>query len=84
VETLKDKRQDVLKKLFSKREENIKNALNWNLWDIEDQLERAKTAKEGFLTKDSNYDTSIINEHIDQLTQSLKLKQSNSASDTTH
>ncbi|HEY8272864.1 MAG TPA: hypothetical protein VIG33_18365 [Pseudobdellovibrionaceae bacterium] len=68
------KKQDVLAKLFSKRDENILKATNWNPWEIEEELKRAKSARASFLEINPHHDLSIIDEHIDQLTTSLKIK----------
>lgn len=72
--TKNSKTRDVLSELFANRESNIREALSWPTWEIEDQLKRAKTAKEGFLAENPMHDLSIIEEHISQLEQSLKVK----------
>lgn len=72
--TKNSKKRDVLAELFANRESNIKEALSWPAWEIEDQIKRAKTAKEGFLAENPMHDLSIIEEHINQLEESYKLK----------
>jgi hypothetical protein len=69
-----EKQRDVLAELFANRDKNIESAKNWTIWEIQDQLKRVEAAKESFLLKDPNHDVSIVNEHIEQLTQSLKIK----------
>lgn len=71
-----NKKRDVLAELFAKRESNIQEATSWPAWEIEDQLKRAQTAKEGFLAANPMHDLSIIEEHISQLSESLKIKSS--------
>lgn len=70
----KNQKRDVLAELFAKRESNIKAATEWPKWEIEDQLKRAQSAKEGFLMKNPLHDLRIIEEHINQLEESLKIK----------
>ena len=69
-----EKQRDVLAELFANRDKNIEAAQNWTVWEIQDQLKRVHAAKESFLLKDPNHDVSIVNEHIEQLTHSLKIK----------
>ena len=68
------KKRDVLAELFEKRDENIQKAAAWPKWEIEDLLKRAQTAKEGFLAANPMHDLRIIEEQIDQLETSLKIK----------
>lgn len=68
------KKRDVLAELFAKRDENIQKAAAWAKWEIEDLLKRTKTAKEGFLLANPMHDLSIIDEQINQLETSLKIK----------
>ena len=72
--TKNSKVRDVLAELFANRESNIKEALSWPAWEIEDQLKRAKTAKVGFLAENPMHDLSIIDEHINQLEESYNIK----------
>lgn len=67
-------KKDVLTELLARREANIKQAIEWPLWEIEEELERAKVAKEGFLMKNPMHDLSIIEEHISQLEESYKVR----------
>ena len=67
-------KRNVLAELFSNREANIKEALSWTAQDIEDQLKRAKIAKEGFLAANPMHDLSIIEEHISQLEEAFNIK----------
>ena len=69
-----EKQRDVLAELFAKRDKNIEAAQNWTIWEIEDQLKRVQAAKESFLLKNPSHDVSIVNEHIEQLSRSLKIK----------
>lgn len=75
----KDNKSKVLAELFQRRTVNIEEATTWPKWEIEDQLKRAQTAKEGFLSANPMHDLSIIEEHISQLTESLKIKSSKDA-----
>lgn len=67
-------KRDILKELLEHRDANIKEAHSWSIWDIEDQLRRAKIAKEAFIFENPRHDLSIINEHISQLDESYKSK----------
>ena len=67
-------KKDVLADLLARREVNIKQAIEWSLWEIEEELERAKVAKESFLIKNPMHDLSIIEEHISQLEESYKIR----------
>lgn len=70
----KSDKKDVLADLLARREVNIKQATEWPLWEIEEELERAKIAKEGFLMRNPRHDLRIIEEHISQLEESYKIK----------
>ncbi len=74
-----NKKRDVLAELFDKRDENIQKTSLWPKWEIEDVLKRAQTAKEGFLLANPMHDLSIIEEQINQLETSLKIKSSTEA-----
>ena len=67
-----DGNDKVLASLLSKRESNIKDASSWPKWEIEEELQRANSAKEVFLKKNPMHDLTIIEERIDQLEESLK------------
>ncbi len=69
-----NKKRDVLAELFEKRDENVQKAASWPKWEIEDLLKRTLTAKEGFLLANPMHDLSIIDEQINQLETSLKIK----------
>ncbi len=71
-----NKKRDILAELFEKRDENIQKTSSWPKWEIEDVLKRAQTAKEGFLSANPMHDLSIIDEQINQLETSLKIKSS--------
>lgn len=76
-----NKKRDILAELFSNRDANIKAAVNWNLWEIEDQIKSVLSAKESFLEENPDHDLRIINEHLDQLQEALKLKKMNNPSE---
>ncbi len=76
VKKTENKKRDVLAELFEKRDENIKKTSQWPKWEIEDVLKRAQSAKEGFLLSNPMHDLSIIDEQINQLETSLKIKSS--------
>lgn len=68
------KSKSVLSDLIANRSANIQKASSWPLWELEDQLKRAQTAKLDFLETNPAHDLSIIDEHISQLEESLKLR----------
>lgn len=74
-----NKKRDVLAELFAKRDLNVKEATAWPVWEIQEELERAEMAKVSFLAKDPMHDLSIIEEHISQLFESLKIKSTTEA-----
>lgn len=74
VKKTENKKRDVLTELFEKRDENIKKTSLWPKWEIEDVLKRAQTAREGFLLANPMHDLSIVDEQINQLETSLKIK----------
>lgn len=69
-----NKKRDVFAELFANRDKNIEAATKWNIWEIEDQIKSAVSAKESFLEQNPDHDLKIINEHIDQLNKALEIK----------
>ena len=59
--------------LLSKRNENIEVAAQWPIFEIKEELARTVLAKEIALEKNPNHDTCILDEHIEQLKESLRL-----------
>jgi hypothetical protein len=68
-----NKDDSILSALISKRNTNIQEASTWPKWEIEEELQRATSAKKVFLKKNPMHDLTIIEERIDQLEESLKL-----------
>ncbi len=73
----KSQKRDILGELFAIRDKNIEAATKWNVWEIENQIKSAISAKESFLDQNPNHDLRIINEHINQLNESLRIRLKN-------
>jgi len=76
-----NKKRDILAELFTNRNTNIQAASKWDAWEIEDQIKSVISAKESFLEENPDHDLRIINEHLDQLQEALKLKKANNPSE---